>query len=189
MTDDVLASQDQIDILVNLAAIYPFATIEEETLAGWQRMLATNLDSAFLCCRSILPHMRRRGYGRVVNTASNTVFNGKPGLGAYVTTKAGLIGLTRVLCREAGPDGVTVNAVSPGLIATQHVLDMFGDGPQAVTAADEFFAVFADAIAQQSVKRRGEPEDIAHAIFFLTEERSSFVSGQTVQVDGGRNFR
>ena len=181
MVGAVLDDHGQIDILVNLAAIYPFALIEEETLAGWKRMLEVNLDTTFLCCQHVLPHMRERGYGRIVNTSSGTVNNGQPGLAAYVATKAGVLGLSRVLSKEVGAQGVTVNVIMPGLIATQHVLGMFDD-----EAATEAF--LADAIEHQSIKRSGQPEDIAHAILFLTEEASSFITGQTLQVDGGWSF-
>ena len=125
--------------------------------------------------------MRERGYGRIVNTSSGTVNNGQPGLVAYVATKAGVLGLSRVLSKEVAGQGITVNVIMPGLIATEHVLGMFGD-----PAENEAF--LADAVDHQSVKRNGEPEDIAHAILFLTEEASSFITGQTLQVDGGWSF-
>jgi len=92
-----------------------------------------------------------------------------------------VIGLSRVLSKEVGPDGVTVNVIMPGLIATRRVLTQFGD-----EAATEAF--LADAIDHQSIKRRGEPEDIAHGILFLCEEASSWMTGQTLQIDGGWNF-
>jgi len=181
MVDAVLARHGQIDILVNLAGIYPRASIEEETFAGWKRLLEINLDATFLCCKHVLPHMRARRYGRIVNTSSGTVHLGQPGMPAYVATKAGVIGLSRVLSKEVGPDGVTVNVIMPGLIATRRVLTQFGD-----EAATEAF--LADAIDHQSIKRRGEPEDIAHGILFLCEEASSWMTGQTLQIDGGWNF-
>lgn len=177
----VLERHGQIDILVNLAGIYPFAPIEEETFAGWKRLVEVNLDSTFLCCKHVLPHMRERRYGRIVNTSSGTVNNGQPGLSAYVATKAGVIGLSRVLSKEVGPDGITVNVMMPGLIATQRVLTQFDDA-----AATEAF--LADAIEHQSVKRSGQPEDIAHGILFLCEEGSSWLTGQTLQIDGGWSF-
>ena len=181
LVDRALERHGQIDILVNLAGIYPWAPIEDETFAGWKHLLAVNLDATFLCCKHVLPHMRERRYGRIVNTSSGTVNNGQPGLCAYVATKAGVIGLSRALSKEVGPDGVTVNVIMPGLIATQRVLTQFGD---AATAE----ALLADAIDHQSIKRRGESEDIAHGILFLCEEASSWMTGQTLQIDGGWNF-
>ncbi len=175
----------RLDILVNNAGIYPVASIDEETLEGWRRLMAINLDSTFLCCKHALPQMRSQGYGRIVNISSGTFGLGPAGLAAYVATKAGVIGLTRVLSREAGADGVTVNVMMPGLIATPTALATFG-GDEHVAPEDA--EVFANAIAHQSVKRAGLPEDIAHGILFLCEERSSWMTGQTLQIDGGWNF-
>jgi 3-oxoacyl-[acyl-carrier protein] reductase len=183
MVAAVLERYGRLDILVNLAGIYPVASIGDETLAGWKHLIEVNLDSTFLCCKHALPHMRDRGYGRIVNVSSGTVGLGPPGLAAYVATKAGVIGLSRVLSREAGPDGVTVNVMMPGLIATPRALDQFGEPDVAGGGA-----VFANAIEHQSIKRSGEPEDIAHGILFLCEERSSWMTGQTLQIDGGWNF-
>ena len=183
MVAAVVERHGQVDILVNLAGIYPPASIEEETLAGWKRLIEVNLDSTFLCCKHALPHMRARRYGRIVNTSSGTVSLAPPGLSAYVATKAGVVGLTRVLSREVGPDGVTINVIMPGLIATPRALATFGDGE-----GSEGGAVFDAAIEHQSIKRSGEPEDIAHGILFLCEEASSWMTGQTLQIDGGWNF-
>ncbi len=185
MVEAALERQGGIDILVNLAGIYPRASIEEESLAGWKRLMEVNLDSTFLCCKYALPHMRARRYGRIVNTSSGTVNLGAPGLPAYVATKAAVVGLSRVLSKEVGADGVTVNVIMPGLIATPRALATFGEGEGAQAANSE---IFANAIAQQSIKRSGEPEDIAHGILFLCEERSSWMTGQTLQIDGGWNF-
>jgi NAD(P)-dependent dehydrogenase (short-subunit alcohol dehydrogenase family) len=183
MAAAVIDRHGQIDILVNLAGIYPVASIEDETLEGWRHLMAVNLDSTFLCCKHVLVHMRSRRYGRIVNVSSGTVGLGPPGLPAYVATKAGVIGLSRVLSREAGPDGVTVNVMMPGLISTPRALEEFGESGVAGGGA-----VFAGAIERQSIKRTGEPEDIAHGILFLCEERSSWMTGQTLQIDGGWNF-
>jgi 3-oxoacyl-[acyl-carrier protein] reductase len=179
--EGAIAAHGRIDILVNLAGIYPFARVEDETFEGWRRIHAVNLDATFLCCKHALVHMRARGYGRIVNTSSGTVNTGQHGLVSYVATKAGVIGLSRVLAKEAGADGVTVNVIMPGLVRTQHVLAMFGD-------EETTRAYLDDAIEHQSIKRSGEPEDIAHAILFLTEEGSGWISGQTLQVDGGWSF-
>ena len=184
MVGAALERHDQIDILVNLAGIYPRASIEEETLAGWKRLIEVNLDSTFLCCKHVLPRMRERRYGRIVNTSSGTVNTGAPGLPAYVATKAGVIGLSRVLSQEVGPDGVTVNVMMPGLIATERALAQFGEGEEMAGTS----AIFESAIEHQSIKRRGEPEDIAHGILFLSDEHSSWMTGQTLQIDGGWNF-
>jgi 3-oxoacyl-[acyl-carrier protein] reductase len=179
--EETIADHGRLDILVNLAGIYPFARVEDETFAGWRRIQEVNLDATFLCCKHALVPMRARGYGRIVNTSSGTVNTGQPGAASYVATKAGVIGLSRVLAKEAGADGVTVNVIMPGLVRTRHVLAMFGD-------EETTRAYLDDAIEHQSIKRNGEPEDIAHAILFLTEEASGWISGQTLQVDGGWSF-
>jgi 3-oxoacyl-[acyl-carrier protein] reductase len=179
MVGAALERHGQIDILVTLAGIYPPASVEQETLAGWKHLIEVNLDSTFLCCKHVLPHMRERRYGRIVNTSSGTVKLGAPRLAAYVATKAGVIGLSRVLAKEAGADGVTVNVLMPGLIATERALATFGEHRD---------TAFANAIEHQAIKRTGEPEDIAHGILFLCDERTSWMTGQTLQIDGGWNF-
>ena len=183
MVRTVLERHGRIDILVTLAGIYPPASIEEETLAGWKRLIEVNLDSTFLCCKHVIAPMRERRYGRIVTVSSGTVKLGPAGLPSYVATKAGVIGLSRVLSREVGPDGITVNVMMPGLIATETALATFGEGGEPGGGA-----VFANAIANQSIKRTGRPEDVAHGILFLCDERTSWMTGQTLQIDGGWNF-
>jgi pyridoxal 4-dehydrogenase len=172
----VLAEAGQIDVLVNNAGIYPHFAFEELTFADWRRVLGTNLDSVFLCSRAVYPGMRERGYGRIVNVSSATFFIGYPGLSAYVASKGGIIGFTRALASEAGPHGITVNAVTPGLIATEGVLD----GEEAV--------LFDEIVPQQALGRRGEPEDIAECIAYLASPAAGFITGQTVNVDGGHRY-
>jgi 3-oxoacyl-[acyl-carrier protein] reductase len=179
--EGVLECHRRIDILVNLAGIYPWVPLEETTYETWHKVLAANLDSTFLCCRAALPHMKERGYGRIVNTSSGTVVIGLGDLSAYVASKAGVIGFTRSIAREAGPHGVTANVMMPGLIATEHVLAMLND--EAATNA-----FFDETIAQQCVKRRGLPEDIAHGIAYLVSRDAGFITGQTLYVGGGFGF-
>ncbi|MBS1677638.1 MAG: SDR family oxidoreductase [Actinobacteria bacterium] len=182
----VIADHGKIDALVNLAGFYgPRPLIEEQTLPEFRAVIAANLESAFLCCRQVVPHMRERGYGRIVNTASGTFHNPQPGLSAYVGSKGGVIGFTRVLAKEVGGDGITVNVVMPGMIETEHVLTMLGDTPEGRETVAGFFE---RTIEHQSVKRRGKPEDLAHAILFLTDERAGFITGQSLQLDGGSTF-
>jgi NAD(P)-dependent dehydrogenase (short-subunit alcohol dehydrogenase family) len=186
MVDQVVARFGAVDVLVNLAGVYgQRPLLEEQTLAGLRHALATNLESAFLCCQKVAPHMRARGYGRIVTTASGTFHNPQPGLSAYVAAKGGTIGMTRVLAKELGPHGITINIIMPGLIATEHVLTMVGETVEARATVDGFFA---RTLEHQSIKRRGLPEDLAHGILFLTEEASGFITGQTLQFDGGSTF-
>ena len=165
-----------IDVLVNNVGIYPHRPFEELTYAEWRRVLAVNLDSVFLCSHAVYPDMRKRGYGRIVNVSSSTFFIGYPGLAAYIASKGGIIGFTRALASEAGPYGITVNAVTPGLIATEGVLE----GEEA--------GLFDEIVPEQALPRRGEPEDIAECIAYLASPAAGFITGQTINVDGGHRF-
>ena len=171
----VLRRRGRIDVLVNNAGIYPHIPFEQMTLADWRRVMSVNLDGVFLCCRAVFPAMRERGYGRIVNIASATFFIGYPGLSAYVASKGGVIGFTRALASEAGPHGITVNAITPGLIATEH-------------AMAEESQVFDEIVPQQAVTRPGLPEDIAECVAYLTRPEASWITGQTVNVDGGHRY-
>jgi pyridoxal 4-dehydrogenase len=172
----VLAAEGRIDVLVNNVGIYPHRPFEELTYAEWRHVLAVNLDSVFLCTHAVYPAMRERGYGRIVNVSSSTFFIGYPGLAAYIASKGGIIGFTRALASEAGPHGITVNAVTPGLIATEGVLK----GEEA--------GLFDEIVPQQALPRRGEPEDIAECIAYLASPAAGFITGQTINVDGGHRF-
>ena len=163
-----------LDILINNAAIYPrraWTEIEEEE---WDRVMAVNLKGYFLCARAAFPHMRERGWGRIVNVSSITFFVGWTLLLDYVTSKGGIVGFTRTLARETGPDGVTVNAIAPGAFPT--------DAEKIHPNPDEYNRW---VLEQQSVKRRGTPEDIGNLIAFLASDQASFITGQTIGIDGG----
>jgi pyridoxal 4-dehydrogenase len=172
----VLAAEGRIDVLVNNAGIYPHRPFEELTYAEWRHVLAVNLDSVFLCTHAVYPAMRERGYGRIVNVSSATFFIGYPGLAAYIASKGGIIGFTRALASEAGAYGITVNAVTPGLIATEGVL------------GGEEAELFDEIVPEQALPRRGEPEDVAECIAYLAGPGASFITGQTINVDGGHRF-
>jgi len=174
----------RIDILAHLAAIYPFFPYSLDTLSlsDWRRVQEINLDATFLLARAVLPHMRRRRYGRIINTSSISVDTvGAPGLATYTASKAGVIGFTRVVAHEAGMDGITANVVMPGLIETEHVNTMLDD--PAATAA-----FFDQHLTRQCVKRRGQPEDLAHCVAYLASPEAGFVTGQTINVGGGYSF-
>jgi NAD(P)-dependent dehydrogenase (short-subunit alcohol dehydrogenase family) len=172
----VIAARGRVDVLVNNAGVYPHFPFEELTYSDWRRVLATNLDSVYLCSHAVYPAMRDRGYGRIVNVSSATFFIGYAGLSAYVASKGGIIGFTRALASEAGPHGITVNAVTPGLIATEGVL------------GGEEAGLFDEIVPQQALARRGEPEDIAECIAYLASPAASFITGQTINVDGGHRY-
>jgi pyridoxal 4-dehydrogenase len=172
---EVVRRHGQIDVLINNAGIYPHIPFEELTFADWRRVLSTNLDGVFLCSHAVFPAMRRRRYGRIVNISSATFFIGYPGLSAYVASKGGIIGFTRALAREAGPHEITVNAVTPGLIATDRAL------------AEEAH-VFDEIVPEQAIQRAGKPRDISDCVRFLVRPESSWITGQTFNVDGGHRF-
>jgi len=162
------------DVLVNNAAIYPIGPWHEASAAEWDAVFATNVRSYFLLARALRPQMIARGGGSIVNVASVTFFWGEVELLSYVASKGAVVGFTRSLAREAGPEGIRVNAVAPGAF------------PTAATAihADQD-KLWRDVLEAQSIKRRGEVEDVARAIAFFAGEDSRFVTGQTLLVDGG----
>jgi 3-oxoacyl-[acyl-carrier protein] reductase len=162
------------DILVNNAAIYPIGPWHEADAAQWDAVYATNVRGSFLLAKAVRPQMLARGGGAIVNVASVTFYWGEALLASYVASKGAVIGFTRALAREAGPDNIRVNAVAPGAFPT---------------AATEIHAdqekLWNDVLTAQSLKRRGECEDVARAIAFFAGDDSRFVTGQTLLVDGG----
>ena len=170
----VISELGGIDILVNNAAIYPlrpWTEIEEEE---WDRVMAVNLKGYFLCARAAYPSMRERGKGRIINVASITFFIGWSGFLDYVSSKGAIIGFTRTLAREVGPDGITVNAISPGAFPTD-----------AERVHPDQEALNRRILEQQSLKRRGTPEDVGNLAAFLASDAASFITGQTIMIDGG----
>jgi NAD(P)-dependent dehydrogenase (short-subunit alcohol dehydrogenase family) len=169
-----------VDVLVNNAAI--FSTLSRQPfdqigLVEWRRVMAVNVDGAFLCARAVAPGMKAAGWGRVINISSNTVGLGRTGFLHYVSSKAAIIGFTNALARELGEHGVTVNAIMPSLTRTE------------VEFKDVSPAVFDALVAHQCVKRTGLPEDIAEAALFLASHGANFITGQTIAVDGGAVHR
>jgi 3-oxoacyl-[acyl-carrier protein] reductase len=176
LVDQVTARFGRLDVLVNNAALTqvhkPWTEISVEE---WDDVLATNLRSCFVCFRACYKWLKQSSAGRVINISSVTVLLGQPRLLHYVSSKGGVIAFTRSLAREVGDDSITVNAVTPGAIATEAEREAFPDRA----------AVDQRQLAVQSIKRRGTPEDIAGAVVFLASDAASFVTGQTINVDGG----
>jgi 3-oxoacyl-[acyl-carrier protein] reductase len=172
MAETVVAELGGIDILVNNAAIYPVRPWTEITEDEWDAVLATNLKGCFLCARAAFDSMKERGHGRVINLSSTTFHYGFPGATVmdYISSKAGIIGFTRALAREAGVDGITVNAISAGAFERTH------------PNAEEYSRWVLD---HQSIKRRGTGHDIGNLVVFLAGDAASFISGQTIVIDGG----
>ncbi len=167
----------RIDILVNNAGIFPHTPFEELDEAEWRRVMSTNLDGTFALAHAVFPHMRERGYGRIVNISSATFFIGYPEMSAYIASKGGIVGFTRALASEAGPHGITVNCVTPGLIETEGAME-----------EDPTGELFEEIVGGQAVKRRGRPEDIAECVAYLVGPAAGFITGQTINVDGGHRY-
>jgi 3-oxoacyl-[acyl-carrier protein] reductase len=170
----VLRRTGRIDILVNNAGIAgKAAPLWEQTDDDWDRSVAVNLTAVFYLCRAVAPHMRSRGYGRIVNIASIAGKEGNPRMVAYSATKAGVIGLTKSLGKELALDGICVNAVTPAVVQTR-ILEQ-------LTA--EQIAYMTDKIP---MKRTGRPEEIAAVVHFLASPDCSFVTAQCYDASGGR---
>jgi 2-dehydro-3-deoxy-L-rhamnonate dehydrogenase (NAD+) len=170
----VLAKQGKIDILVNNAGIAgKAAPIWDQTDYDWATIISINLTGVFQFCRAVLPHMRERRYGRIVNIASIAGKEGNPNMCPYSATKAGVIGLTKSIGKEVATEGITVNAVAPAVIRTR-ILEQLT--PQQVT-------YMTDRIP---MKRTGEPDEIAAVVQFLCSPDASFVTAQCYDASGGR---
>lgn len=166
-----------IQILVNNAGIYPPIPFEETTPEDLRRILRVNVEGPFLTTQAALPYLRRAGWGRIVNIASGAVFVGPPDLAAYTASKAALIGLTRSLATLLGPDNITVNVIAPGLTRTETAARS--------TGADGGFERVA---AMQRVPRVEEPVDLISTLLYICDPGSGFLTGQTINVDGGAAF-
>jgi NAD(P)-dependent dehydrogenase (short-subunit alcohol dehydrogenase family) len=172
--DQVMRQTGQIDILVNNAGIAgPAAFIWDQTDENWQRNIAINLTGVFNFCRAVVPHMRSRSYGRIVNIASIAGKEGNPRMIPYSATKAGVIGLTKSLGKEVATDGICVNAVTPAVVQTQ-ILDQL---------TPEQVAYMTERIP---MRRTGKPEEIAYVVHFLASTECSFVTAQCYDASGGR---
>jgi 3-oxoacyl-[acyl-carrier protein] reductase len=174
MTERVVSELGSVDILVNNAAVYHRKPWTEITEADWDQVLDTNLKGYYLCARAAYPALKASGRGRVINVASITFFGGVPFLLDYVASKGGIVGFTRALAREVGPDGITVNTLSPGAFPTD-----------AEKIHPDLENYNREILAAQSIKRRGTPEDVGHLVTFLAGDGASFITGQLIQIDGG----
>ena len=168
----------RIDGLINNAAIYqrPAVTrgpFEEIPVEEWDRLMGVNLRGVFLCCRAGVPHMKVQSSGKIVNISSGTVFNGSTQMLHYVTSKAGVIGLTRSLARELGDYNINVNAIAPGLTVSMDDDD------------EDKLLRFETRMQARSLKRLEGPQDLVGAVLFLCSTDSDFMTGQTMVVDGG----
>ncbi|TWT83553.1 3-oxoacyl-[acyl-carrier-protein] reductase FabG [Planctomycetes bacterium CA13] len=170
--NDVKKKHGRLDILVNNAGITRDKLMRGMSDEEWDDVIATNLTSCFVCCRAAAGIMRKAKYGRIINMSSISGMIGNPGQANYSASKAGMIGMTRTMSKELVNRGVTVNAISPGFIASEMTKEL-GD-------------VILDEVKKRiPAKRMGEPEDVAAAALFLASKDAGYISGQTLVVDGG----
>jgi NAD(P)-dependent dehydrogenase (short-subunit alcohol dehydrogenase family) len=181
MAEEVVERCGSIDILVNNAGLYaslqmrPFLEIPVDE---WRRVMDVNVLSMFLTCRAVVPHMRAQGGGRIVNISSGTPFRGVPFLLHYVTSKGAIVALTRSLAKELGRDDILVNCVAPGFTMSDGVREH----PEVIEALRDV------SVSARTLQRDQEPEDVVGAVVFLCGPGATFVTGQTIVIDGGQYF-
>lgn len=168
----------RIDVLVNNAAI--FATVpmsrspfDQISVDEWDRMMSVNLKGTWLASCAVIPHMRRQGYGKIINISSGTALKGSPSRIHYVTSKAGILGFTKTLANEVGKDNICVNCVAPGSTLSEENPDQ------------DIVRMRTQATATRALKRVQSPDDLTGAIVFFASADSDFITGQTLVVDGG----
>ena len=170
-----------IDVLVNNAGLYaslPMRPFEQIPAEEWRRVMDVNVLSMFLTCRAVVPQMREQGGGRIVNISSGTPFRGVPFVLHYVTSKGAIVAFTRALAKELGGDEILVNCVAPGFTMSDGVREH----PEVVEALRDV------SVSSRTLKRDMVPEDVVGAVAFLCGPESTFLTGQTMVIDGGQYF-
>jgi len=170
-----------IDILVNNAGLYaslPMRPFEQIPVDEWRQVMDVNVLSMFLTCRAVVPRMREHGGGRIVNISSGTPFRGVPFVLHYVTSKGAIVAFTKALAKELGGDEILVNCVAPGFTMSDGVQE----NPEVVEALRDV------SVSARTIKRDQVPEDVVGAVAFLCGPESTFITGQTMVIDGGQYF-
>ena len=179
--DEVVERCGTVDILVNNAGVYAsleMRPFEQIPLEEWRKVMDVNVASMFLMCRAVVPVMRARGGGKIVNISSGTPFRGVPFLLHYVTSKGAIVALTRALAKELGKDQVLVNCVAPGFTMSA-----------GVEAHPEVVEKLRDvSVSARTLQRDQVPEDVVGAVVFLCGPGSDFITGQSIVIDGGQTF-
>jgi NAD(P)-dependent dehydrogenase (short-subunit alcohol dehydrogenase family) len=163
----------RVDVLVNVAGFFPVQPFEQMSSEDWRRVVDINLTGTALMTKAMLPLMKGRGWGRVINIGSASIYKGVPGQVHYVAAKAGVIGMSRSLAREYGGERITVNVVAPGLTITPAAAQGL---PKELQEAQ---------IGARCIRRAQQPEDLVGPTFFLASPDADFITGQTLIVDGG----
>jgi 2-hydroxycyclohexanecarboxyl-CoA dehydrogenase len=176
---DVRARWGPVTTLVNNAGMEGFQPFLKITTETWNRLLAVNLTGTFHCCQVVLPDMIDAGWGRIVNISSSSIHGGQPLMTHYVASKSGVVGFTKALALEFAPKGITVNTIPPGFIDTPMT--------RRNEAKGRFGGTVEELAARTPVRRAGLPEDIAAACAFLVSDEASYITGQIIGVNGGRN--
>lgn len=174
MVDETVSAFGGVDIIVNCAGIVEYENVEVMRDDNWERTHDVNLNSVFKLCRRVIPEMKKRGGGRIINIASINAYVVAPGLSAYAASKHAIVGLTKTLAVELGPDNITANHINPGAILTGMTRPLMED-PE-TKALFESFAV---------LPQMGMPEDIAKGALFLASDDAKFITGTGLTIDGG----
>ena len=179
MLQTTIDSYGKVDALVNNAAIMsqlkrgPWFEID---IKEWDLVMAVNLRGMFICCRAVYPYMKQQGSGKIVNISSGRVWNGTPNRLHYTTSKMGVIGFTRALAREVGDDNIAVNAITPGFTASE---------TQLASSSESYLRKSEQLNQAKCFKRTQIPEDLIGAVMFLLSSASDYITGQTLNIDGG----
>jgi 3-oxoacyl-[acyl-carrier protein] reductase len=181
MVEATVQAFGRVDALVNNAAIFtellqPRKPFDQIPVEEWDRVMGVNVRGTWLCARAVAPLFRQQRSGVIINISSGTIFSGTDGFAHYVTSKAAVWGMARVLARELGPYGVRVNSITPGLTSSEMVQEIYPA------------EILADRAQSRIFKREQQPEDLVGTVVFLCSDASAFTTGQTFNVDGGAHF-
>jgi 3-oxoacyl-[acyl-carrier protein] reductase len=180
MVAQALDAYGRIDVLVNNAAIFtevlPRKSFEDISVEEWDKLMAVNVRGVWLCSRAVAPVFKQQRGGVIVNISSGTIYSGSPGFMHYVSSKGAVWAMTRCLAKEMGQYGVRVNCITPGLTSSERAKAVYPDADMQSRAQDRRF------------KREQQPEDLVGTMVFLCSDASRFVTGQTLNIDGGTNM-